>query len=91
MHHFDKLSIEHYGRVWERIVIILNADKARDLTKCKRRKRWCRVSNFKFLVGNGQRIIVMVPIDFLDEEIVQEFERNLVDMFLALDEDDFNY
>ena len=90
MHHFDKLSIEHNGRVWERIVIILNADKARDLTKCKRRKRWCRESNFKFLVGNGQRIIVTVPIDFFDGKIVQEFERSLEDMFIV-DEDDFNY
>ena len=58
MHNFDKLSIEHYGRVWERIVIILNADKAHDLTKCKRRKRRGRESRFKFLVGNGQHIAV---------------------------------
>ena len=90
MHHFDKLSIEHNGRVWERIVIILNADKAHDLTKCKRRKRWCREIKFKFLVGNGQRIIVTVPIDFFDGKIVQEFERSLEDMFIV-DEDDFNY
>ena len=90
MHHFDKLSIEHKGRVWERIVIILNADKAHDLTKRKRRKRRGREIKFKFLVGNGQRIIVTVPIDFFDGIIVQEFERSLEDMFIV-DENDFNY
>lgn len=88
--HFDEMDIEMHGRTWEKLIIVLNNDHDNSLAMRKRRRR--RIggeSGFKFSVS-GDVVTATVPIDFLDEEILQEFERNLDDLYED-DDDIFDF
>lgn len=93
MEHFDKFDVEMHGRIWEKLVIVLNNDENNSLAKRKKISKYGGESGFKFSVGgdDDERIITAtVPIDFLDDEIVREFKKNMEDLYV-IDEADFDY
>ena len=93
MDHFDKLKIEMNGRIWDNLIIILSNDQKHNLIQRKKRlKKQSGESGFKFtLCGDTIPVaIVTVPIDFLDDEILHEFDRNLEHLH-EIDDTDFIY
>jgi len=96
MDHFNKLEVEIHGRTWEKMVIVLNNDAENQLSERKKRRKSQRggESGFKFSVSgddDNRDITVTVPIDFLDEELINELEIHLEDFYVDDDDDFFNF
>ena len=94
MDYFDKLDIETHSRMWEKLIIVLHNDSQHSASeRKKRRRKQGGESGFKFSVTDDEddRVVTAtVPIDFLDEEILHDFERNMEDIYV-LDEEFFHY
>jgi len=92
--YFDKMDIEVHGRTWEKLIIVLNNDPNNNFNmRKKRRRKLGGESGFKFSVrgdDNDRTVTATVPIDFVDEELLEEFERNLDDLYVV-DEDVLNF
>lgn len=89
---FSPQALQKHARIWERLVIVLSQQHSLEERK-RRRKRGGGESGFKFTLmnstgpkaKNGEEydyVVVTVPLDFLDDEIVREFEQNLPDLFV---------
>jgi hypothetical protein len=93
---FEHLHMEEFGRMWEDLTIILCKPRTfgtSDSALNKRRKRG-QESGFRFTYGADERVTIHVPIDFRDEELLAELNRNLRDWFSIIDvdaEDCFRY
>ena len=93
---FETLHMEEFGRMWEELTLILTDPRAFGTSETalhKRRKRG-QESGFQFTYGVDNRVTIHVPIDFRDEELMTELDRNLWDWFNMVDdgaEDLFRY
>lgn len=86
---FEKLMLEEMGKMWEDLVIILKDPRGYGTSSSalhRRRKRNVD-TGFKFTLESNDRVIVHVPIDFRDEELLQELDENIWDFFNLLQED----
>lgn len=86
MDNFDELEMEDMGKLYETIQIVLTPERK---TKEKTSVPYSRVkrlrqgieSGFKFSYISDDAVVVYVPIDFKDDEFIQEMKSHLGDFF----------
>lgn len=84
---FEELEMEDMGRMWENSVIILtpvrrgiDSKTGLPFSRIKRIKQG-RESGFKFSYNADESVTIYVPIDFKDDELVNELKRHLRDFY----------
>mmetsp|Transcript_21060 Transcript_21060/g.34848 ORF Transcript_21060/g.34848 Transcript_21060/m.34848 type:complete len:388 (-) Transcript_21060:1295-2458(-) len=85
---FDKLQMEEFGRMWEDLTIILAnpRDFGTSETAMRKRRKRGQESGFRFTYCADNKVTIHVPLDFRDEELLAELDRNLSDWFNMVDE-----
>ena len=80
---FDELYMEDMGRMWENLVIVLKGERDYNTSSSAMRKRTKRAqeTGFQFSYGTNGVVTIHIPIDFGDEELVAELDRNLWDFY----------
>lgn len=86
MDNFDELEMEDMGKLYETIQIVLTPERKTKETISKpysrvRRLRKGIESGFKFSYISDDAVVVYVPIDFKDDEFIQEMKSHLGDFF----------
>jgi hypothetical protein len=80
--HFDNLCVEDFGRYWE-VSFHFVPSRAYNMSQSTMRKR--RKSDlqmvYSFTVHHDNAATVQVPVDFHNEEQIQELKRNITDYF----------
>jgi hypothetical protein len=82
-HSFDKLQLEECAAFWERVNIRLTAARSYNTSASALYKRQqLQVDNgFAFgLEANGQ-VSLQIPLDFRDDELLQEWDSNIWDFY----------
>ncbi len=82
---FHTLYIEDYGELWEKLVIIVVADESTPLldsppsmqvpARRKKKQKW--ESGFKFSLRGERQIVVNIPLNFIDNQLIHEFTTHL--------------
>jgi hypothetical protein len=73
--------MEDMGRMWDNLVIVLKGARDYNTSSSAMRKRTKRAqeTGFQFSYGTNGIVTIHIPIDFGDEELVAELDRNLWD------------
>ncbi|GKY92200.1 hypothetical protein MPSEU_000191200 [Mayamaea pseudoterrestris] len=84
--HFEKLHMEDFGRYWETCRIILGAPRGINVSASALHKRKIKSgggegSGFSFTLHTDYSVTMVVPVDFRDDELIQELEANLWDFY----------
>jgi hypothetical protein len=85
---FETLQMEEFGRMWEDLTIILAnpRDFGTSETAMRKRRKRGHESGFQFTYCVDNKVTIHVPIDFRDEELLAELDRNLWDWFNMVNE-----
>jgi hypothetical protein len=85
---FEELHFEDYGKMWEGMTLILTGprDYGTSDTALHRRRKRGQESGFLFTYGADNRVTITVPIDFRDQELLKELDRNLWDWANLVDD-----
>jgi hypothetical protein len=74
------------GKVWEEMVIILMAPRTYNTSTSATHRRRRRkqqpediTNGFMFSYDTNNRVTVHMPVDFTDDELLEEFKSNLSD------------
>ena len=84
---FEDLELEEMGKMWQEIFIVLTPERTKGSGKTgepysrRKRLREGQESGFKFAYHDEGKVSIHVPIDFLDDEVIGEFKRNLNDFY----------
>jgi hypothetical protein len=83
---FEELELEDMGKVWEEMVIILMAPRTYNTSTSATHRRRRRkqqpediTNGFMFSYDTNNRVTVHMPVDFTDDELLEEFKSNLSD------------
>jgi hypothetical protein len=81
--HFDHLHLEDFGNFWENLVLVLTPSREYNVSSSARYRRHRRSldSEFAFTLHPDYSVTIHVPIDFQDDELLQELDRNLWDFY----------
>jgi len=85
---FDELYMETFGRMWEELTIVLTDPRQFSISgsSINRRKKRGLETGFQFTYCADKRVTAHIPIDFQDEEFLNEMQKNLLDWFNLVDE-----
>mmetsp|Transcript_15685 Transcript_15685/g.28340 ORF Transcript_15685/g.28340 Transcript_15685/m.28340 type:complete len:421 (-) Transcript_15685:1115-2377(-) len=80
---FDDLYMEDMGKMWENLVIVLKGPREYNTSSSAIRKRTKRLqeTGYQFSYATTGVVTIHIPIDFTDEELVTELDRNLWDFY----------
>lgn len=80
---FDHLHLEDFGHMWENMVLVLTPSREYNVSSSARYRRHRRSldSEFAFTLHPDYSVTIHVPIDFQDDELLQELDRNLWDFY----------
>mmetsp|Transcript_8243 Transcript_8243/g.12421 ORF Transcript_8243/g.12421 Transcript_8243/m.12421 type:complete len:559 (-) Transcript_8243:88-1764(-) len=84
---FEELEMEEMGKMWENVFIVLTPERPKGSGKVgapfsrRKRLREGRESGFKFSYHDEGRLTIHIPIDFLDDELINELKRHLRDFY----------
>jgi hypothetical protein len=80
---FDELYMEDMGRMWENLVIVLKGTRDYNTSTSAIRKRTNRSqeTGYQFSYAKNGIVTIHIPIDFTDDELVTELDRNLWDFY----------
>ena len=86
---FDSLQMEEMGKMWEDMVIVLTdvRDYGTSASSLHRRRKRNEETGFKFSFGADEKVVVHLPIDFRDDELLEELNRNIWDFYSLLGDD----
>lgn len=82
---FHTLYMEDYGELWEKLVIIVVADESTPMldsppsmqVPARKRKKQKWDSGFKFSLRGERQIVVNIPLNFIDNQLIHEFTTHL--------------
>ena len=80
--HFDDLHLEDFGTFWEeKMTWIVTEARPYNTSSSAMRKRRQRhlETGYSFSIHADDTVTVTVPIDFANDELVQELRRNIMD------------
>jgi hypothetical protein len=85
---FEELQMEDFGEMWESCRIVLTP--ARDYNASgsalhKRRIKEGGATGFSFTLHPNLSVTIHIPIDFRDDELIQELDRNVWDFYEFVD------
>jgi hypothetical protein len=80
---FDKLQLETLGKYWEEVRIVLQASRAYNTSTSALSKRRMKKleTGFSFTIHSNNTVTIRVPIDFHEDELVEELDRNVWDFY----------
>jgi hypothetical protein len=87
--HFDRLHLEPFGNYWEELVIVLDGQRSYNTSTSalnKRRQKKLE-TGFSFKIHSNNRVTIRIPVDFLEEELVEELDRNVWDFYNWMQQD----
>ena len=81
---FDDLRLEDSGRYWEeQMTLLVSEPRPYNLSSSALRKRRKKNQNietgYSFTIHHDNRVTVTIPVDFDNDELLQELLRNMVD------------
>jgi hypothetical protein len=81
--HFEALHMEKFGRLWENCNLVLTPARSynTNATALHKRRQRHDPDGFAFTLHPDFAVTVHIPIDFRDDELVQELDRNLWDIY----------
>jgi hypothetical protein len=88
--HFETLSMEEFGRLWESCKFVLTPERQYNTSSSALHKRRLQRADtgFSFTLHPDFSVTIEIPIDFRDDELIQELERNVWDIYDLLEADD---
>lgn len=88
--HFETLSMEEFGRLWESCNFVLTPERLYNISSSALHKRRLQQADtgFSFTLHPDFSVTIEIPIDFRDDELIQELERNIWDIYDLLEGDD---
>jgi hypothetical protein len=80
---FDELYMEDMGRMWEHLIIIITPERDFNTSASAMRKRskQQQETGYQFSYSANGVVTIHIPIDFGDEELIVELDRNLWDFY----------
>lgn len=80
---FDELSLEDFGKYWEELSIIITEARPYNTSSSAMKKRRQRnlETGYSFTIHHDDSVTVKVPVDFQNDELVQELQRNVGDFY----------
>jgi hypothetical protein len=81
--HFDELYIEDCGKYWEELTLIVTEARPFNTSSSAMRKRRHRnlETGYSFTIHHDDSVTVRIPVDFQNDELIQELQRNVGDFF----------
>jgi hypothetical protein len=83
--HFDELQMEDFGAMWESSRIILTDPRPYNTSQSALQKRkashLAEASGFSFALHPDHTVTITIPIDFHDEELIEELDQNVWDFY----------
>jgi hypothetical protein len=83
--HFDDLQMEDFGAMWESSRIILTDPRPYNTSQTALHKRkashLAEPSGFSFTLHPDHSVTITIPIDFHDEELIEELDQNVWDFY----------
>eukprot|EP00977_Amphora_coffeiformis_P004505 scaffold968_cov171-Amphora_coffeaeformis.AAC.6 len=88
-HNFDRLELEDCSAMWEQVTIRLMGERPYNTSSSAMHKRRQQQADngFSFTLLADGKVSVEIPLDFGDEELLQEWERNLWDFYELVEDD----
>lgn len=87
---FEALQMEEFGAMWESCRIVLTESRPFNVSSSalhkKRARNAATGSGFSFTLHPDMSVTIHVPIDFRDEELIQELDRNVWDFYNFIDD-----
>lgn len=80
---FEELYMEDMGRMWENLIIVLTGPRDYNTSSSAMRKRTKRAqeTGYQFSYSASGVVTIHIPIEFGDEELVAQLDRNLWDFY----------
>jgi len=81
--HFDHLQLESFGRYWENVQISVTESRPYNTSSSALRKRRQRhlETGYRFTIHHDNSVTVQIPVDFQNDELIQELYRNVRDFY----------
>ena len=81
---FDELRLEDSGRYWEEQMTLMVAEPrpyniSSSALRKKRKKNQNFETGYSFTIHHDNKVTVTIPVDFENDELLQELLRNMVD------------
>jgi hypothetical protein len=87
--HFDRLHLEPFGNYWETLTLVLDGQRSYNTSTSalnKRRQKKLE-TGFSFKIHSDNRVTIRIPVDFLEDELVEELDRNVWDFYNWMQQD----
>ena len=80
---FDRLQLEECGRFWETVTIELHGPREYSSSSSSLHKRRARKldTGFGYTIHEDNTMTVKIPIDFREQELIEELDRNVWDFY----------
>jgi hypothetical protein len=80
---FDELHLEDSGKYWEELTLIITEARPYNTSSSAIRKRRQRnqETGYSFTIHHDNSVSVRIPVDFQDDELIQELQRNVGDFY----------
>jgi hypothetical protein len=81
--HFDYLQLEAFGKYWEDLRVVITEARPYNTSSSAMRKRRQRhlETGYSFTIHHDNSVTVRIPVDFLNDELIQELYRNVGDFY----------
>ena len=88
--HFDHLQLESFGKYWEELQLVVTESRPYNTSSSAMRKRRQRhmETGYRFTIHHDNSVTVQIPIDFRNDELIQELRRNVSDFHEWTQHDD---
>lgn len=86
---FDRLELEDCSAMWDQIIIRLKGAREYNTSSSAMHKRRLQQADngFAFALDASGTISVEIPLDFRDDELLEEWDRNLWDFYDLMGDD----
>ncbi len=80
---FDYLHLESFGKYWEELGILVTESRPYNTSSTAMRKRRERhlETGYRFTIHHDNAVTVQIPVDFRNDELIQELHRNIKDFY----------
>lgn len=80
---FDELQLEDSGKYWEELTLIITEARPYNTSSSAMRKRRQRnlEIGYSFTIHHDNSVTVRIPVDFQNDELIQELQRNVGDFY----------
>jgi hypothetical protein len=88
---FDYLELESFGGYWEDLRILVTESRPYNTSSSAMRKRRQRhlETGYRFTIHHDNSVTVQIPVDFRNDELIQELRRNVKDFYEWTQQDYF--